>query len=141
MSKQVKAKVKMTLEGGAATPASSVGAVLGQHKVKLLPFCKEFNEKTSNKKGEQVPVEVMIYQDGSFDMVIKTPSVSYLLKNKAGITKGSSKPNQDTVGKITMKDAEDIARIKLPDLNVDSIEQAVKSIVGSAKSMGIIVVS
>jgi large subunit ribosomal protein L11 len=130
----------LQLQGGAATPAPPVGNNLGQHQVNLMEFCKQFNAKTANRKGETVPIIVTVYEDRTFTFIIKTPPASELIKKKINLAKGSARPNADKVGKISWKDIEDIAKIKLPDLNVSDIEQAKKIIAGSARSMGVDVV-
>lgn|SRR5437868_992382 len=140
MAKAVKAQIKLQIPGGAATPAPPVGNNLGQHQVNLMEFCKQFNAATSSKKGETVPVIITVYVDKTFSFVLKTPPASELIRKKINISKGSSRPNTDKVGKITMADIEEIAKIKLPDLNANSIEQAKKIIAGSARSMGVVVI-
>ncbi len=140
MAKAVKAKIKLQIPGGAATPAPPVGNNLGQHQVNLMEFCKQFNAATASKKGETVPVIITVYVDKTFSFEIKTPPASELIRKKINISKGSSRPNTDKVGKITMADIEEIAKIKLPDLNANSIEQAKKIIAGSARSMGVVVI-
>lgn len=139
MAKAIKAKIKLQIPGGAATPAPPVGNNLGQHQVNLMEFCKQFNAATASKKGETVPVIITVYIDKTFSFEIKTPPASELIKKKINISKGSSKPNVDKVGRITMADIEEIAKIKMPDLNANDIEQAKKIIAGSARSMGVIV--
>lgn len=139
MAKAVKAKIKLQIPGGAATPAPPVGNNLGQHQVNLMEFCKQFNAATSSKKGETVPVIITVYVDKTFTFEIKTPPASELIRKKINIPKGSSRPNTDKVGKITMDQIEEIAKIKLPDLNANSLEQAKKIIAGSARSMGVVV--
>lgn len=140
MAKAIKAQIKLQIPGGAATPAPPVGNNLGQHQVNIMEFCKQFNAQTASKKGETVPVIITVYTDKTFSFVIKTPPASELIKKKISITKGSSKPNTDKVGKISWKDIEEIAKVKLPDLNAVDIEQAKKIIAGSARSMGVVVV-
>ena len=140
MAKAVKAKIKLQIPGGAATPAPPVGNNLGQHQVNLMEFCKQFNAATANKKGETVPVIITVYVDKTFSFETKTPPVSELIRKKINISKGSSKPNTDKVGKITMDQIEEIAKIKLPDLNANTLEQAKKVIAGSARSMGVDVI-
>ncbi len=130
MAKEIKAQIKLQIPGGAATPAPPVGNNLGQHQVNLMEFCKQFNAATASRKGETVPVVITIYKDKTFSFIIKTPPVSELIKKKINIAKGSSKPNTDKVGKITMADIEEIAKIKMPDLNANDIEQAKKIIAG-----------
>ena len=141
MAKQIKAKIKMQLPAGGATPAPPVGSALGPHGVNMMDFCKKFNAKTADKKGQTVPVIVTVYSDRSFDFVTKTPPTSELIKKKINLSKGSSKPSVvDSVGKISWKDIEEIAAIKMPDLNAINIDQAKKIVAGSARSMGIEVV-
>ncbi len=140
MAKAVKAKIKLQIPGGAATPAPPVGNNLGQHQVNLMEFCKQFNAATASKKGETVPVIITVYVDKTFSFELKTPPASELIRKKINISKGSSRPNTDKVGRISMADIEEIAKIKLPDLNANSIEQAKKIIAGSARSMGVEVI-
>jgi large subunit ribosomal protein L11 len=139
MAKAIKAQIKLQIPGGSATPAPPVGSSLGQHGVNIMEFCKQFNAKTANRKGETVPVIITVYVDRSFDFIIKTPPVSELIKKRANVAKGSSKPNTDKVGKLSWKDVEEIAKLKLPDLNASDIEQAKKIVAGSARSMGIVI--
>ncbi len=140
MAKEIKAKVKLQIPGAAATPAPPVGSSLGQHGANIMDFCKQFNAKTADKKGQTVPVEITIYKDRSFEFIIKTPPVSELIRKKANVSKGSSRPHEQKVGKITWKDIEEIAQVKLPDLNAFTLEQAKKVVAGSARSMGIDVI-
>jgi len=140
MAKEIKAQVKLQIPGGSATPAPPVGSSLGQHGVAIMDFCKQFNAKTANQKGQTVPVIITIYKDRTFSFVVKTPPVSELIKKKINLQKGSARPNTDKVGKISWRDVEEIAKIKMPDLNAGDIEQAKKIIAGSARSMGIDVV-
>lgn len=140
MAKTIKAKVKIQIPGGGATPAPPVGSALGPYGLHLMNFCKQFNEKTAARKGETVPVEVIVYEDRSFDLILKTSPTSELILKKINLKKGSATPNTVKVGKISWNDIEEIARIKLIDLNVTDIEQAKKIVAGSARSMGIEVV-
>lgn len=140
MAKPIKAKVKMQLPAAGATPAPPVGQVLGPHGVNMMEFCKQFNAQTADRKGQTVPVIVTVYADRSFNFVTKTPPTSELIKKKINILKGSSNPSVDSVGKISWKDIEEIAAIKMPDLNAIDIQQAKKIVAGSARSMGIEVV-
>lgn len=140
MSKKIKATLKMQLQGGSATPAPPVGSMLGQHQVNLMDFCKKFNAATASRKGETVPVLVTVYVDKSFDFVLKTPPVSELLRKRANIQSGAKNPGKETVGSIKSKDLEEIAKIKMPDLNAVDLEAAKKIIAGSARSMGLSVV-
>lgn len=142
MSKEVVAQVKLQLTAKQASPAPPVGPALGQHNVNLMEFVRQFNEKTARMEdGLVVPVVVTIYKDRSFTMELKTPPTSFLLKRAAGIAKGSSVPNREKVGRVTMKQIEEIARTKMPDLNTDDLEAAKKIIIGTAKNMGLEVVS
>lgn len=142
MSKEVVAQVKLQLVAKQASPAPPVGPALGQHNVNIMEFVRRFNEMTSKMEdGLIVPVVVTIYKDRSFTIELKTPPTSFLLKRAAGIAKGSSAPNKEKVGRVTMKQIEEIARIKLPDLNTDDLEKAKKIIIGTAKNMGLEVVS
>ena len=140
MAKSIKATIKIQIPGGAATPAPPVGNNLGQHQVNTQDFCKKFNAKTADKKGQVVPVVVTVYTDKTFDFVIKTPATSELLKKRANITKGSSNPKSAKVGTVTWADVTEIAKIKMPDLNAVDIDMAKKIIAGSARSIGIDVV-
>ncbi|MCK9543016.1 MAG: 50S ribosomal protein L11 [Novosphingobium sp.] len=140
MAKEIKARIRLQVPGGAATPAPPVGAVLGQQGVNIMEFCKQFNARTSDKKGQPVPVLLTVYKDKTFDFVTKTPPTTSLIKKKVNITKGSSKPNTDKVGKISMKDIQEIAKIKMPDLNASDLKQAEKIIAGNARSMGVEVI-
>jgi large subunit ribosomal protein L11 len=137
MAKEIKALVKLQIPAGAATPAPPVGSALGQHGVNIMDFCKQFNAKTADKKGQTIPVVITIYKDKKFDFVIKTPPTSELIKKKINLAKGASKVGTEKVGKISWKDIEEIAKIKLPDLNAVDIEQAKKTVAGSARSMGL----
>lgn len=137
MAKAVKTKIKLQIAGGSATPAPPVGSSLGQHGVNIMEFCKQFNAKTAGRKGETVPVVITVYADRTFDFIVKTPPVSELIKKKINVTKGSSKPNVDKVGKISWKDIEEIAKIKFLDLNALDMEHAKKIVAGSARSMGV----
>jgi large subunit ribosomal protein L11 len=142
MSKEVIAKIKLEIVAGQASPAPPVGPALGQHGVNIMGFVREFNDRTKKMdEGTVVPVLITIFKDKSFNFLVKTPPASYLLKKAAGIAKGSGAPNKDKVGKVTWKQIEDIARTKLPDLNAYDIEAAKKIIAGTAKNMGLEIVS
>ncbi len=140
MAKKIKAKVKLLIEGGKATPAPPVGPALAPFGINLKDFCDKFNSQTKDKAGFILPVKVIIYEDKSFDIKIKTPLTSQLLKKAAGIEKGSGEPNKKKVGKITREQLRKIAKIKLPDLNTQDIEKAMKIIESQAKNMGIEIV-
>jgi large subunit ribosomal protein L11 len=140
MAKKVKAIVKLQIIAGKANPAPPVGPALGQHGVNIMAFCKEYNARTANQAGTVIPVEITIFSDQSFTFVTKTPPAVDLIKQAAGVQRGSGKPNQDKVGKITRKQVRDIAELKLKDLNAYDVENAMLMIEGSARSMGINVV-
>ncbi len=139
MAKKVIAQIKLQIPAGKANPAPPVGPALGQHGVNIMEFCKSFNARTQKEEGMIIPVVITVYADRSFTFITKTPPASVLLKKAAGVEKGSSVPNRDKVGKVTKKQIEEIARIKLPDLNVGDLEAAMKTIEGTARSMGIVV--
>ena len=142
MSKEVVAKIKLEIVAGHASPAPPVGPALGQHGANIMEFVRQFNDRTGKmEEGTVVPVMITVFKDKKFTFVTKTPPASYLLKKAAGIAKGSGTPNKEKVGKVTMKQIEDIARIKLPDLNAYDIEAAKKIIEGTAKNMGLEIVS
>jgi large subunit ribosomal protein L11 len=141
--KKVSTYVKLQIEAGKATPAPPVGPALGQAQVNIMEFCKQFNARTQNKEmaGLIIPVVITVYADRSFTFVTKTPPAAILLKKAAGLAKGSGTPNKDKVGKVTEKQVREIAEQKMPDLNAASVETAIKSIKGTARSMGIEVVA
>ncbi|AEE92283.1 ribosomal protein L11 (BL11) [Tepidanaerobacter acetatoxydans Re1] len=139
MAKKVVSVVKLQIPAGKATPAPPVGPALGPTGINIMNFCKEFNEKTAHQAGLIIPVELSVYQDRSFTFVLKTPPASVLLKKAAGIEKGSGEPNRNKVGKVSKKDVQDIAKLKMVDLNADNIEAAMKMVEGTARSMGITV--
>lgn len=140
MAKKIMAYVKLQIPGGEAKPSPPVGPALGQHGVNIMEFCKAFNAQTQNQPGVIIPVQITIYQDRSFTFVLKTPPASYLLKKAAGIPSGSAEPNRKKVAKLTNKQVEDIAKLKMPDLNCHDIEMAMRIIKGSARSIGIEIV-
>jgi len=137
MAKRVIAKIKLHVPGGNANPSPPVGPALGQHGVNIMEFCKMFNAKTQDKKGLVIPVIITVFADRTFTFITKTPPASVLLKKAAGIEKGSGEPNKTKVGKVTQKQVEEIAQLKLIDLNAFSVEKATKIIEGTAKRMGI----
>ncbi len=142
MSKEVVAKIKLEIVAGQASPAPPVGPALGQHGVNIMGFVREFNDRTKKMdEGTVVPVLITVFKDKSFNFVVKTPPASYLLKKAAGIAKGSGAPNKEKVGKVTMKQIEEIARTKLPDLNAYDVEAAKKIIEGTARNMGLEIIS
>src|SRR5213596_4038871 len=129
--KKIAALVKVQLNAGAATPAPPVGTALGPHGVNIMDFCKAFNAKTAKDDGLIIPVVITVYADRSYTFITKTPPVAVLIKREAGIAKGSGEPNKNKVGKITMKQVEGIAKMKLPDLNTDSLESAIQTVKGT----------
>lgn len=138
MSKEVVATIKLQIVAGQASPAPPVGPALGQHNVNIMDFVRQFNEKTSKMEaGTIIPVIITVYKDRSYTFVMKSPPVSYLLKKAAGIAKGSGAPNKEKVGRVTVKQIEEIAKIKMPDLNAYNLEAAKKIIEGTAKNMGL----
>lgn len=137
MAKPVKVKMKLIIDAGKATPAPPIGPALGQHGVNIGDFVNQFNEKTRDKMGNQIPVILTIYDDRSFSMVFKEPPVADMIRKKVSLKKGSSTPNTKKVGKLTKAQAEEIAKAKLPDLNTKKLESAIKIVQGTAKSMGI----
>jgi large subunit ribosomal protein L11 len=138
--KRVAAVVKIQINGGAATPAPPVGTALGPHGVAIMDFCKAYNERTADQKGTIVPVEITVYEDRSFTFVLKTPPTSTLVRQAAGVEKGSQAPGGKEAGSITDAQVEEIARTKLPDLNANDIDAAKLQVAGTARSMGITVV-
>ncbi|OGQ21689.1 MAG: 50S ribosomal protein L11 [Deltaproteobacteria bacterium RIFCSPLOWO2_02_FULL_44_10] len=140
MAKKITAQIKLQCPAGQANPAPPVGPALGQHGVNIMEFCKQFNAKTQKQAGTIIPVIITVYQDRSFTFELKTPPASFLLKQAAKIQKGSATPNKDKVGKVTRAQVAEIAKIKLPDLNCDSLEAAIRTIEGTARNMGIEVV-
>ncbi|MDR9402576.1 MAG: 50S ribosomal protein L11 [Halothece sp. Uz-M2-17] len=139
MAKKVVALIKLALPAGKANPAPPVGPALGQHGVNIMAFCKEYNAKTADQAGMVIPVEISVYEDRSFTFTLKTPPAAVLLKKAAGIEKGSSEPNRQTVGSITRAQLQEIAETKMPDLNANDIEAAMKVVEGTARNMGITV--
>ena len=137
MAKKVIGELKLQLPAGKATPAPPVGPALGQRGINIMEFVKAFNAKTADKVGMIIPVVITVYADRSFTFILKTPPASILIKKAAGKEKGSSVPNKDKVGKITKKQVQEIAALKMPDLNANDIEAAMKMIEGTARSMGI----
>jgi large subunit ribosomal protein L11 len=137
MAKKVVGQIKLQLSGGQATPAPPVGPALGQHGLNIMDFCKAFNARTQKQQGIVIPVVITVYSDRTYSFITKTPPASFLLRQAAGIAKGSGVPNRDKVGQVTMAQIEEIAQTKLPDLNTDTLEGAVQTILGTARSMGI----
>lgn len=139
MAKQVMAVVKLQCPAGQANPAPPVGPVLGQHGVNIVEFCKAFNAQTQKQAGTIIPAVITIYADRSFTFELRTPPAAVLLKQAAGIEKGSGEPNRNKVGKVTQKQVEEIAASKMQDLNANDVESAAKIIAGTARSMGLMV--
>ncbi len=137
MAKKIKAVVKIQIQGGKANPAPPVGTALGPHGINLMQFCKEYNAKTSSQVGQVVPVEVTVFQDGSFSFILKTPPAAALLKKAANIKTGSSESNRVKVGSVTQAQLKEIAEIKMKDLNAVDVDGAMKIIAGTARSMGL----
>ena len=137
MAKKVTGYIKLQIPAGQATPAPPVGPALGQHGVNIMEFCKTFNARTAKDQGLIIPVVITVYSDRSFTFVTKTPPASILLLRAAGIQKGSGVPNKNKIGKVTKKQVEEIAKTKMPDLNAASLEAAIKTVEGTARSMGI----
>jgi large subunit ribosomal protein L11 len=140
MAKKVTGYIKLQIPAGKATPAPPVGPALGQHGVNIMEFCKTFNARTAKDDGLIIPVVITVFSDRSFTFITKTPPAAILLLRAAGIPKGSGVPNKTKVGKVTRKQVEEIARLKMPDLNAASVEAAIKTVEGTARSMGMDVV-
>lgn len=139
MAKKVTGYVKLQIPAGKATPAPPVGPALGQHGVNIMGFCKEFNEKTSKQAGLIIPVVISVYQDRSFTFITKTPPAPVLIKKAVGLDKASDRPNENKVAKLTKQQVQEIAELKMPDLNAASLESAMRMVAGTARSMGITV--
>lgn len=140
MAKKVVGQIKLQIPGGQANPAPPVGPALGQRGVNIMEFCKAFNAKTQDQKGMVIPVIITVYSDRSFTFITKTPPASILLLKAAKVEKGSGEPNKTKVGKVTKKQVEEIAKLKMPDLNAGSLEAAMRTVAGTARSAGITVV-
>lgn len=137
MAKKIKTVIKLQIKAGQANPAPPVGPALGQHGLNIQEFCTKFNEATKDKMGQVIPAEITVYEDRSFDFVLKTPPAADLLKKAAKIEKGAADPLKQKVGTVTKAQIREIAKLKMPDLNANDVEQAVKIIEGTARSMGI----
>ena len=135
--KKIKAIVKLIVPAGKATPGQSIGTALGQHGVPMMDFCREFNERTKNMGDDLIPVVMTVFEDRSFKFITKTPVTSSLILKALKVEKGSGVPNKEKVGKLTRAQLEEIAKVKMPDLNAADMDQAVKVIAGTAKSMGV----
>jgi large subunit ribosomal protein L11 len=137
MAKKITANIKLQIPAGKATPAPPVGPALGQAGVNIMDFCKAFNAKTQSQEGLIIPVVITVYQDRSYTFITKTPPAAILLKRAANIAKGSAVPNKNKVASVTMRQVEEIAKTKMPDLNANSLDAAVRIILGTARSMGL----
>ncbi|HZX36442.1 MAG TPA: 50S ribosomal protein L11 [Thermodesulfobacteriota bacterium] len=137
MAKKVVTQIKLQIPGGKANPSPPVGPALGQHGVNIMEFCKAFNARTQKQEGTTIPVVITVYADRTFSFITKTPPASTLLLKAIGVEKGSKVPNKDKVGTVTRRQVEEIARLKMPDITAGTIEAAMKTIEGTARSMGI----
>jgi large subunit ribosomal protein L11 len=137
MAKKVLAMIKLQVEAGKANPSPPIGPALGQHGVNIMDFCKAFNAKTANEEGMIIPVVITVYQDRSFSFITKTPPAAVLLKKAAQIAKGAADPKRERVGSVTRQQVEEIAKLKMVDLNANDLDAACKIIAGTARSMGI----
>ncbi len=137
MAKKVAGFIKLHVPGGQANPAPPVGPALGQHGVNIMEFCKQFNARTQDKQGLTIPVEITVYADRSFTFITKTPPAAVLIKKTLGLPKGSGVPNTEKVAKISQAQLREIAEVKMPDLNTNSVESAMRQIAGTARSMGV----
>ena len=137
--KKVTGLIKLQIKAGEANPAPPVGPALGQHGVNIMDFCKAYNAATEGQRGQVIPVEITVYEDRTFDFVLKTPPAPVLLREKAKVPKGSSNPGKQTAGSVTEADIEEVAKIKMPDLNAYDLEAAKQQIRGTARSMGLTV--
>ncbi len=135
--KKIKTTIKLQIPAGKANPAPPVGPALGQHGLNIMDFCKKFNDKTKDLQGDLIPVVITVYEDRSFDFITKLPPVSALIKKELAIKKASSLPGRESGGELTMAQVKKIAEKKLPDLNTDSVEAGIKTVIGTARSMGI----
>jgi large subunit ribosomal protein L11 len=140
MAKKVAAMVKLQLSAGVATPSPPVGPALGQHGVNIMEFCKAFNERTKSQEGTIIPVLITVYSDRTFTFITKTPPVSFLLKKAVKLAKGANNPRKETVGKVTKSQVQEIAQLKMPDLNAKDLAGAMRIVEGSARSMGLEVI-
>jgi large subunit ribosomal protein L11 len=140
MPKKVVSIIKLEIPAGKANPAPPIGPALAQHGINLMQFCKEYNARTANRIGDIIPAEITVYSDQSFSFILKTPPTASLIRKAIGIDKGSGEPNVEKVGELTRDQVREIAEIKMPDLNANDIEAAMRQVEGSARSMGVIIV-
>nr|B8HVL5.1 RecName: Full=Large ribosomal subunit protein uL11; AltName: Full=50S ribosomal protein L11 [Cyanothece sp. PCC 7425] len=140
MAKKVVAIIKLAITAGKANPAPPIGPALGQHGVNIMMFCKEYNARTADQAGLVIPVEISVYEDRSFTFILKTPPASVLIQKAAGIERGSGEPNKKKVGKITTAQLREIAQTKLPDLNANDVDAAMRIVAGTARNMGVTIV-
>jgi len=141
MAKKIKTIVKLTIPAGSANPAPPVGTALGPHGIKIMDFCNEFNEKTKDMRGSVIPSVITIFEDRSFEFIIKKPPVSDMIKKMTGATKGAVTPGREKIAKLTMAQVEEIAKNKIEDLNTKDLEAAKRSVMGTAKSMGVEIIN
>ncbi len=139
MAKKVRANIKLQIPAGQANPAPPVGPALGQHGVNIMEFCKAYNAQTQDKVGTIIPVEITVFEDRSFTFILKTPPAAVLIRQAAGLPKGSGNPKRDKVGEISRDQLRQIAEVKLPDLNANDVEAAMNILAGTARSMGVVV--
>lgn len=139
MAKKVRAIIKLQIKAGAANPAPPVGPALGQHGVNIMEFCKAYNAQTQDKAGTVIPVEITVFEDRSFTFILKTPPAAVLIRQAAGLAKGSGSPRKEKVGKITSDQLRQIAEVKMPDLNANDVDAAMNILAGTARSMGVVV--
>ena len=137
MAKRVVGKIGLQLPAGKATPAPPVGPALGPYSLNIMAFCKEYNDRTQSQAGQIIPVEITVFEDRTFSFITKTPPASFLIKRALGVESGSAIPNRTKIGKLTADQVREIAQIKLPDLNANDIDQAMRIIAGTARSMGV----
>jgi large subunit ribosomal protein L11 len=137
MAKKVVGKIGLQIPAGKATPAPPIGPALGPYSLNIMDFCKQYNERTASQAGMIIPVEITVYEDRTFTFITKTPPASFLIKQALKIESGSKEPNRNKVGKLTQKQLEDIAKVKMPDINANDIDAAKKIIAGTARSMGV----
>ena len=140
MPKKIKTIIKLQIVGGQANPAPPVGPALGQHGLNIAEFCKKFNEATKTRMGEVTPAQITVYEDRTYSFILKMPPASELIKKAIGLAKGSGKPGQEKVGKITRAQLKELAIKKMPDLNTDNVESAMRSLAGTARQMGVTVI-